>query len=230
VNAAFLLVTTTLLAGQNAPSNNGASDNKPAPATTAPAVTAPANGGCCGAASSCGCCESGWSDGCCGGGRHGLFSRLRGGCFGGGHSRGASWGGDCGCSGYSSGCDSCGFGGGHGHGGGLFSRLRNRFRGGDCCVSDCGCGSGGYGGYGGAVIAPNGAPGVKPEQIQTQPKEDMGNKLPKGGDNEEKKSGNAEPPSAQLRPSIPAAPALETAAPLVPNVPANNQEQRDPPF
>jgi hypothetical protein len=150
-----------------------------------------------------------------------LFGRLRGG-FGGLHGRGAACGGDCGCS-------SCG------GGGGLFSRLRGRFhRGGDCgCggVSDCGCGCGGSA-FSGAYIAPGGANGGKAEQLQNQPKEDMGNKLPKGTSNngEEKKSGNGEPPTAQFRPSIPAAPALETTPPIVPNVPANNQEQRDPPF
>jgi hypothetical protein len=229
VNAAFLLVTTALLAGQTPPPP--AAGGPAAPISTPIQSTAPSggcSGGDCGAASSCGCCDTGC-------GRQGLFSRLKG-VFNRGSSCGcdtcsscstpayhhaASWSGSCGCT------DAC-----ESSRGGLFARLRSRFsRGNECgCASDCGCGSGcsGCGGGASGVVAPV-APGGKVESLTTPPKEDApGKKMPTGG--EEKKVGGIEPPTGQIRTQIPAAPALEAAPAIIPNVPANNQEQRDPPF
>jgi hypothetical protein len=152
VNTAFLLMSTTLVAGQESPPPAAA----PAPVLVQPAPTWPSpaygvpGGGCssCGAGIAPGC-----SDPCPCEGRKGLFSRLRG------KDK------DCDCSpkekrrlfkGFTTSAADCG-----GEGGGLFSRLGARFHnGGNNCDSGCstvgGCGASAWGGptVGGCALPP----------------------------------------------------------------------------
>ncbi|HET6572999.1 MAG TPA: hypothetical protein VFG68_05305 [Fimbriiglobus sp.] len=175
MNAAYLLMSLTLSAGQETPPPAAP---VPAPAVVAPAPTWPSpaygvmNGGCssCGAGIAPGC-----SDPCPCGGRKGLFGRRKG---------------DCDCSpkkdrrrlfhGFTtSACDDCGK-----DRGGLLSRLSARFqKGDDGCDAGCGtvggCGASMWGGpsIGGCALppvpsyAPPGATPAPAPQPMEKPKE-----------------------------------------------------------
>lgn len=153
MNAAYLMMSLTLSAGQEGPAPAAPAPApavvQPAPAWPSPAYGVP-NGGC----SSCGVgIAPGCSDPCPCEGRKGLFGRRR-------------KGDDCDCSpkekrrlfhGFTtSACDDCGK-----DRDGLLSRLRARFhKGDDCCDAGCGtvggCGDSAWGGptIGGCALPP----------------------------------------------------------------------------
>lgn len=153
MNVAFLLMSTTLTAGQEAPPPVAAPPPvlvQPAPTWPSPAYGVP--GGGCSSCASAGIAP-GCSDPCPCEGRKGLFSRLRG------------KDNDCDCSpkerrrlfkGFTTSAADCG-----GDGGGLFSRLGARFHnGGNGCDSGCGtvggCDGSAWGGpaIGGCALPP----------------------------------------------------------------------------
>ena len=184
MNAAYLMLTTAWLAGQN-PAPAAAPPATPVPA--APAAAAPAYGGGPVVSSSLGACNGGgYAGGGCGCG-----ATTDCGCEGGGKLFGKmkgmfkKRGGDCGCEAapvehhkmhWAPAAADCGCEGGKGS---LFGKLKGKFKKRGDCGGDCGCGSttgawgggccGTGGGYGGGVI---GAPatGTPAEAIPAPPK------------------------------------------------------------
>jgi hypothetical protein len=186
VNAAFLLMSSTLVAGADSPPVAAPAPApvivQPAPTWPSPAYGVPGGGcsNCAGTGIAPGC-----SDPCPCEGRKGLFSRLRG------------RDNECDCSpkerrrlfhGFTtSACDDCGSGRD-----GLLSRLRAHFhKGDDCCDSGCstvgGCGAPALGGcalppvpsYSAPVapsIAPAPAPTEAPKQMEKEAPKASGTK------------------------------------------------------
>lgn len=182
MNAAFLLLTTAMIAGADTPAANPA----PAKPLAAP-VYSVGTGGCagCGGCTSCGGCDS------CGCESEGFFAKLKArfhhssdcdcgcesgcggcessGCFSKHFGHHNECGCDTGCAGCGSACDTCE------HGGGLREKLRGLFHRHD---DECGCECGGCTGcgYGGVMTT---APGtMKPEPIHQPKKDDELKKLP----------------------------------------------------
>jgi len=219
VNAAFLLMTTAMMAGADTPAQTPAQTAKPPAAAPVYSVGTGgcANGGCagCGTCDSCGCESEGFfsklkghfhhsSDCGCGCESEGFFSKFKGKMHHGGGCGCETGCGGCGssCGGCGSACDSCG-----GHGG-FGGKLRGLFhkRGSDCGCDTCGGCSGcsGSSGYGGVITTVPGGT-MKPEPIGN-PKGDELRKLPS---DDNKGTDKKQPGSVQLIPQPVNAPALD---------------------